>query len=332
MWDAAKCNLCGDCLAKCLYIHYDRDKAADEIRKLREGRWAEILGRCITCYACREYCPTGADPFNLIINAIEKAGLFSRTDEQLVAHSFGFPSAVIAGDPGKPALSLCTMANRLPEGALDGRLFQGMTIVKGSDYYCLIGWEHYGHEAMIAKYARRFIDNLAGLGKDIIFLHDDCYAMIHVKVREYGIIVPFNYMHILEYLANYLRGHQGNIIKLNKKVAYQRPCASRYTPQKDAIVDEMFELIGVERPARRYERDSALCCAAPLTRIHRDVDATKIQERNVRDALDCGADALITLCPVCDQVMRRPTNQLGLKQIYITDLCRMALGEKAWPT
>jgi hypothetical protein len=43
------------------------------------------------------------------------------------------------------------------------------------------------------------------------------------------------------------------------------------------------------------------------------------------------ADALITLCPVCDQVLRQPAGRLGLKQIYITNLCRIALGEKAWP-
>jgi len=27
MWDASKCNLCGDCLVKCLYVDYDKDKA-----------------------------------------------------------------------------------------------------------------------------------------------------------------------------------------------------------------------------------------------------------------------------------------------------------------
>lgn len=331
MWDAAKCNLCGDCLVKCLYNTYDRAEAVAEIKKLRKGLDAEILHRCVTCYGCREYCPTGADPPNLIISAIEKAGLFSTSEEQLTAHSFGVPSSIVPGDPDKPALSLCTMADRIPTGTLDGRLFKGMTVVKGGDYYCLIGWNHYGHEAMIARYAQRFIDNLSSVGKDIVFLHDDCYAMVHVKIREYGIEVPFKYMHILEYLADYLRTHRNSITRLKKKMAYQQPCASRYTPEKNIFLDELFELIGVERPARRYERESALCCSAPLSRIQRDLSAEGIQEVNVRDAMDCGAEALITLCPVCDHVMRGPTERFGLKQIYITDLCRMALGEKSWP-
>jgi hypothetical protein len=34
---------------------------------------------------------------------------------------------------------------------------------------------------------------------------------------------------------------------------------------------------------------------------------------------------------MCDRVLRRPTSERGLHKIYITDLVRMALGEKAFP-
>jgi len=58
MWDGSKCDLCGDCLVKCLYVDYDKDKAVAEIKALMEGKKAEILSKCVTCCACREYCPT----------------------------------------------------------------------------------------------------------------------------------------------------------------------------------------------------------------------------------------------------------------------------------
>lgn len=331
MWDASKCNLCGDCLTKCLYINYDRDKAISDIKALMECKPADVVHKCITCCACREYCSTGADPLSLIINAIEKAGVFSIDEEALTKASFDIPTEVVPGDPAKPALSICTMERYLPEGMLDGQLFHEMTFVKGGDYYCLIGWEHYGKESPIEKYAQRFIDNLASLNKDIIFLHDDCYAMVHAKVIDYNIKVPFKYMHIFEYLRNYLNEHRRSITKLGKKIAYQQPCASRYTPEKSAFLDEIFELIGVERPPRKYERQTALCCTAPIIGSRLDM-AVEFQEKNVRDAIECGADALVTLCPVCDRVMRRPTGRLGLTKIYITDLCRIALGERQWPT
>jgi len=330
MWDASKCDLCGDCLVKCLYANYDKDKAVAEIKALMEGKEAEIISQCITCCACRQYCPTGADPFSLIISMQEKAGIFPISEDDLVAASFGVPNELIPGDADKPVLSLCIMERYIAQDTIAGQLFEGMPVVKGGDYFCLIGWEHYGKESPIEKYARRFIDNVASLGKDIVFLHDDCYAMAHAKIKDYGITVPFKYRHIFEYLHNYLRDHQSNITRLGKKVAYQQPCASRYTPEKNVFLDEIFQLIGVERPPRKYERETALCCTAPILRTKLEMAVT-IQEKNVKDAIECGADALITLCPMCDRIMSRPTGQLGLTKIYITDLCRIALGEKPWP-
>ncbi|MDD5288162.1 MAG: heterodisulfide reductase-related iron-sulfur binding cluster [Dehalococcoidales bacterium] len=331
MWDATKCNLCGDCLVKCQYVNYDKSKAIAEIKALMEGMETDIAYKCVTCCACRQYCPTQADPLNLIMKAVEKAGTFPTDEKELMARTFEVPSQLIAGDADKPTISLCTMERYIPASALAGQLFNGMTVVKGGDYYCLIGWEHSGKESLIEKYAQRFINNLTGIGKSMVFLHDDCYAMVHVKVKDYGIKVPFHYMHIFEYLRDYLYSKRNNIKKLERKVAYQQPCASRYTPEKDAFLDEIFHLIGVQRPARKYERETTLCCTAPIINI-RTTMAVEFQEKNIKDAIDCGADALITLCPVCDRILRRPTDKFGLTKIYITDLCRIALGEEVWPT
>jgi Fe-S oxidoreductase len=154
--------------------------------------------------------------------------------------------------------------------------------------------------------------------------------MVDAKVKDYGIKVPFRYKHILEYMRDYLRDNKGKITKLGKKVAYQRPCASRYTPAKDVFVDEIFELIGVERPKREYERENALCCTGAFLKVFPPL-AAETQAKNVEDAIQAGADALVTLCPMCDRVLRKPTAEQGLRKIYITDLVRMALGERQWP-
>ena len=81
---------------------------------------------------------------------------------------------------------------------------------------------------------------------------------------------------------------------------------------------------------RKYERESALCCTGAFVRVYPQL-AAEVQAKNVDDAIQSGADALITLCPMCDRVLRRPTTERGLSKIYITDLCRMALGEKPFP-
>jgi len=339
MWDASKCNLCGDCLVNCRYVDYDRDRAIAEIKLLIEGKDAEILSKCTTCIACNDYCPTGADPSNLIFQMQEKIGTSSivvvgKPAREALARALegnGNSGQVIPGDPDKPALSFDSFQfDQFPEGTLDSQLFKGMTVIRGYEYANLAGNVHMGGESFVKKYGQRILDNLAKLGKDIVFIHNEGFVLPEVKAKEYGFKVPFKYMHLFEYLRNYLRDHKKNITRLNKKVAYQANCATRWMPQYDAFLDEIFQLVGVERPPRQYERLNALCCSAPVIYINREL-AVDIQKKNFEDAIACGADAIITSCPICDRVLRRPSSQFGLPKIFITDLCRIALGDKPWP-
>ena len=339
MWDSSKCDLCGDCLVKCRYVDYDKDRAVAEIMLLMEGKEADILNACITCNACNDYCPTGADPSNLIYKMQEKIGtcpivLAGAPVLEEVADGLEGrrdPRQLIEGDPDKPVISFDSFEFRqFPEGTLESMMFKGMTVLRGGEYMSLVGLVHMGGESFVEKYIQSVIDKLASLGKDIVYIHNEGFVLAHLKAKEYGITVPFKYMHLFEYLRNYLRDHQSSITTLGKKVAYHTNCATRWLSEQDAFLDEIFELIGIERPPRQYERLNALCCTAPIIQTNREL-AIDIQERNVKDAIECGADAIITICPICDAVLRRPTSQLGLPKIFITDLCRIALGEKPWP-
>jgi heterodisulfide reductase subunit B len=75
---------------------------------------------------------------------------------------------------------------------------------------------------------------------------------------------------------------------------------------------------------------NALYYAGPLIYVNREL-VVDIQKKNFIDAIASGADAIITSCPVCYGVFKRPSSQFNLPNIFITDLCRIALGEKAWP-
>lgn len=330
MFDESKCDRCGDCFVECHYVDYDRDRAVKEISALIEGRNGEILKECITCVACNEYCTKGANPFDLICQLQEKTGALG-VPEATVSwfdRTPTIPSEVVKGKPDKPVLSLCVMERRLPQGAIGGQMFDGLTVVKGGEYFCYIGYVHIGKESPIGQNARKFVDKLTSLeAKEIVLLHDDCYAMLTNKVQDYGIRVPFKPVHIIEYLLNYLKEHRSQITKLGKKIAYQRPCASRYTPEKDGLLDELFQLVGVERAGRKYDRRDALCCGALLTRINPE-KAAKIQDENLADAKEYGAEAMVFLCPMCLTTLANPGQERGLAPVFITDLCRMALGEK----
>ena len=339
MWDASKCDLCGDCLVKCRYVDYDKERAVAEIKLLMEGKHADILDSCITCMACNAYCPTGADPSNLIFKMQEKIGTCpiveagKRALEEMIEGLEGRadPMQLIPGDPDKPVLSLDSFQyEQFPEGTFDSQLFKGMTVVRGGEYMSLVGSVHMGGESFTGKYGQGVIDKLASLGKDIVYMHNEGFVLADVKAKEHGFNVPFKYMHLFEYLRNYLRDRKNDITKLGKKVAYQANCGTRWVPEYDAFLDKVFELVGVERPPRQYERLNAVCCSAPVIYTNREL-AVDIQKKNFEDAIKCGADALITSCPPCHRVLRRPSSQFGLPNIFITDLCRIALGEKPWP-
>jgi len=339
MWNASKCDLCGDCLVKCRYVDFDKDKAVGEIKLLIEGKAADILNSCITCNACFQNCPTGADPANLIFKMQEKIGtspIAVNGKPLLDGVAQGFEggngdSQLIEGDPDKPVLSFDSFQfNQFPDGTLESRLFKGLTVIRGRKYASLVGMVHMGGESFAARYGRKVIEGLAELGKDIVYLHNEGYVLAHVKAKELGIDVPFKYWHLFEYLRDYLKKNQHAITKLDKKIAYQPNCAVRWIPEQDAWLNEIFELIGVERPSRQYEGVYALCCSGPAIGVNKEL-AINIQTNNVKDAIDSGAEAMITICPICDAVMRRPTSKAGLPKIFITDLCRMAMGEKTWP-
>lgn len=332
MFDKSRCDLCGDCLVRCQYVDYDRERAVREFTALVQGRDAEILRKCITCMACNEYCTKGANPFDLIAELQEKQGVSWPEETSMVLDAGMYiPTEVIPGDRNKPVLSLGSMEPLLPGVSFEGQLFDGMTIVKGGDYYCYFGYAHVGRQSFIKENARKFVDSLARLqAKEIVCLHDDCYVMLTRKAPEYGIEVPFKPVHIIQYLVDYLKEHKGSITRLGRRIAYQRPDASRYTPEKDPLLDELFELIGVERVARKHDRENALCCGTPI--IHREPErAAKFQKMNVIDARQHGAEAMVFLCPMCFIVLSDICREHGLSPIFITDLCRMALGEKSFP-
>jgi Fe-S oxidoreductase len=293
-----------------------------------KGNPSNVVKECVTCAACNEICPQGANPFDLICRTQEETNALEVPEA--VVEGFALmckgENEIKRGLPGKPAISSCVVGPGLPR-PLAGSLFDDLTHIKGEDYFCHIGWVHLGMMSPLDNGIQSFIGNLAATGeKEIIFLHDDCYATVTTEAKEYGIDVPFRAVHIIEYLRDQMRARRDGIKKVGMKVAYQRPCASRYTPEKEPMLDELFELIGVERVDRKYDRRNALCCGLPL--MFRDMArAQEVQAMNLDDAKGAGAEAVTFLCPVCVRGLGAGTTERGMDVYMVSDLCRLALGE-----
>jgi Fe-S oxidoreductase len=326
MFHAERCDFCGKCLEFCPYVGYDLKRAQGEMKELVAGGTPPIVGSCVTCASCNLVCPTRANPFDLLNERQEKTGALKIPEQamQNFAKLHSLPTVVKKGKEGAPVLNLCIVGDMVRE-LLDNPLFEDLTIVEGADYFCTVGYIHLGRPSPVRKEAERFIDNLAALGaKEVVCFHDDCYTLLTTLAREYGLKVPFRPIHIFEYLYREMLKRKDQIRKTPLKVAYQSPCASRYTQGKDIYLDKLFELLGVERPSRKYERTNALCCGAPL--MARDKDrAAEVKKWNIDDAKRAGAEAMVFLCPMCYLNLRKLSRDSGMDAVFITELCKKAL-------
>jgi len=330
MWDASKCNLCGDCLVRCQYVNYTREKAIQEITSLIEDKDAEILRECVTCQACNEYCKRGADPWDLICHLQHERGSLlpivpEKTIKQMMETLPSLPGKVTPGDSDKPVLDLGLTG---PFYRPQGQLFDGLGTIRGGDYYPYIATIKIGMGHPTKEMVERFAGNLGKVGaKEIVFTHPDDYAMA-ILARHYGIELSFRPVHIFEYLYNYLKDHQAAITRLNMKIAYQRNCVSRYMPDQEVFLDAIFGLIGVERVARKYDREDALCCGGLGFWPEK---FAKIADMNLSDAKEHGAEAMVMVCFGCREALGKACEERGIPPIYVHDLCRMALGEVPKP-
>jgi len=327
-FNRAKCDFCGDCLDLCQYTTYDKESGAEQIRQLLEGTQAPIVTECVTCAACNEYCEKGANPFDLLLRYQEK-GAYRTTDSynQLVEVIDQSPGEIAVGEKDKPVINACVI-DVLP-GVFEGKLFEGCTILRGGAYESVLGWIHVGKEYPLQETLQKKVDALADTGfEEIVMFHDDCYGAYTTKAWEYKIDVPFRVKHYVQFLRDYVKEHPESVTPLGMKIAYQRPCSSRYTPWIEDDIDELFKLIGVERVDRQYDRLHALCCGCPVSPHLGKETGERYKAKNIQDAKDHGAQAMVFMCQFCALQMRDEVAQAGMEPIFLSNLVRMALGEK----
>ncbi len=329
MFDATACDKCGQCLQKCLYIDCQPGSETKEWERLMKGESVEWLYQCVTCFACNEICPQNARPFDLILERLEERGDYVNPElVTMAAQMFSPKNEFTPPETGRQALSLCTIYAKVP-WAFSGRLFDGLTHLRGTHFFCNLLYPHMGNESRLKDSLQTLIDKYASLdAEEIVFIHDDCYSVMTDEVGKYGLDLPFRPVHLFEYLRDYLTANKADIQPLKMTVAYQRPCASRLTPWKEPFLDEIFELIGVQRVDRHYDRENALCCGQDMGGIQdRGPKFPEYRVANIQDAVKHGAEAMAYLCPMCLDALHKYAIGENIGNYLISDLCRLALGE-----
>jgi Fe-S oxidoreductase len=300
--------------------------------KMIRGENSRVLTECITCFGCDEYCPYNSHPFDLIIELIEKYNSHNIPTKLVETSINRFKPhdelRLKQIDPQKPVLNKCAFVKSHAKH-MEGQLFENLQYVAGLDFFCNLLYHHVDNDSIIKQRVPIIIENIKKQNiQEMICFHDECYGLYTSYCPRNNIEVPFKPIHLFEYLYNYLKDREADIKKLNLKIAYQRNCSNRFIPNTDKWVDKICDLIGVERVAREFDRENALCCGAPLPTLGKSSLLRSTQNKNVQDMLDYGAEICVFNCPACLDTLGAKTERKGLKNYLLSDLCRLALGEK----
>jgi Fe-S oxidoreductase len=320
----------GDCLVKCQYMNVGKSEAKKEMINIFNRKDSFVLHDCVTCYACEEYCKRGNHPFYLITQRRNEKGILTapRAITRQWIH-IGEPRGKYeTGKIKERAISFGFMPQF--RDLVKGLLFTDLmpSYFFGQEYFCNMVYLHFAKPSIIKERLLSVINNIKKLGvKEIVFMHDECYAAFTSFGPAYGMDVPFKSIHYFEYLYDRLCALQNIIKPLNIRVAYQRPCSNRLCPDTHHFVADIMTLIGVDLVDRTYQGKNALCCASILRSMYGYDLSHDVQTRNIQDMKEHGAEYCVFNCHGCEGALSEKVVAKGIKPIHMVELCRAAAGE-----
>jgi Fe-S oxidoreductase len=237
-----------------------------------------------------------------------------------------------------PWLNVGIMEKTNSEAFYSGKLFSGLNVVGGGGYSLGHGLIHGHLKGTTKAQIERAVANLNSLGtEEIIFYHDESIRGLE-QAHKQGLKLQFKPVTFLEWLIQQAKGNHKHIQPMNIEAAVQLPCSRQLGDKKNALIEELFDLLGVKRVERRYDFDNRLCCGAQgyfglLTGdTMKDSDwSDKQVEQNIEDAKDAGAKYMVTTCPYCFAAIASAAKTAGITPIQIEGLASLALFNEPLP-
>nr|WP_321513992.1 heterodisulfide reductase-related iron-sulfur binding cluster [uncultured Pseudodesulfovibrio sp.] len=237
-----------------------------------------------------------------------------------------------------PWLNVGIMEKTNCEAFYSSTLFSGMNILSGEDYSLGHGFIHGYLSNSANDQIERAVASLNALDvEEIIFYHDESVRGLEMACNL-GLKLRFKPVSLLEWLIRKVKDHDGNVHMIDADAAIQLPCSWSEGDEKNALIEELFRLIGVRRVKRTYDFNDRLCCGSRgyfgLATGHtsKDSEQSEIQaHRNIQDAKQAGAKYLVTTCPYCYASLAVATKEAGMIPIQIEGLASMALYREPLP-
>ncbi len=347
-----RCQYCGECLSRCIYLRLTKDEARIEMRRVDEGRPTRYVdAKCISCAACNAFCPHGAEPYDRILERWHarylRHGLPARARYLMPTEQKSFRTDVIAampaderalverwartvpaGDVLYPGCNLITCAYLTQSGLLDE-----LTVAGGIEQCCGEMYYRLGMPEIAERMAHAVADYYGG-GKvrRMIFVCPACYNMFaHEMNRLFGVSFDFEKVFVSDYLLDRMRRGKLEVRHpLNRRVVMHDSCHARLMgPAFMDGVRELLHHIGVETTEARYAREEGFCCGiAAAAPRQSPADLAKVALWAHGEYRRSAGQAVATYCTGCYLTlgMLRPPAPLGLPVTHLLEMVAEATG------
>jgi heterodisulfide reductase subunit D len=360
------CLQCGTCTASCPVASYTALSPREIVRLVLTGGREEVLRPevlyyCSACYSCAVRCPMGVrltELVNLLRDEMVTGGKgplepqldmvksvenydnpwqmpraqrdrWSRKVKGKVkvlpkekAEALYYPGCTAAYLPNMQKVALAT-ARVLAAGGVDFGIMGREEICCGSTAMRV------GMKDVFGAQAGRNIEKLNALGVERIITA--CSGCFGIMKHEYPKVAPFapEVLHVSEVLASLIEEGRLELGPVEREVTYHDPChLARHGGVVEAPRRVLEAIPGLVLVEMARVGTNARCCGGGggLRTGHTD-SAVEIASARQSEALETGADALVTCCPFCEMNLSDALGLgAGLPVLDLVELVAESLG------
>jgi Fe-S oxidoreductase len=364
------CNSCGECFVKCPVLNLPEAVARKDIQALIEGNVDNSLAfrHCTTCNVCDHICPSGADPYELILERyhgyIKEHGLpflakmiFPNEPENI----WSCIRALMDKDeisllstweenlriPHKQILLTGFYTNLVPYLIKGKVLEESCPVIAGAEGLWGCGGD--SNKLGAIDLTEQVIELLQsqfeqmGVERVYCFMEAEAAMLAEVLPKRFGAQFKFEVSPLEFLLLEKLQSGDIKLAnKLNMKVTVHDNCMSRYFNGKpQEVVREIVSMTGCDIVEMEHSRLNSLCCgwAATIPTLYGEGSGNPLSTlmyllhslyRRLQEGQATGADAMVTSCPACYIFLSliKELTNSKIKICHPLELVQMAAGEE----
>jgi Fe-S oxidoreductase len=329
------CYQCGICDVVCPWNRVRQFSMRKIVRQATLGLTdieQEDIWRCTTCGTCPQRCPRGVNQIELGVSLRRIAteyGVFPKAVTPIVTVSGSLqaegnpfnmdrskradwakdlsvkpfaegmeilysPGCYLSYDPRLKKVAAATVKILQAAGVDFG-------ILGTEESCCGESIRKTGNEQLFRHLAKENIKKFIDRGvKKILVSSPHCYHSFKNEYPEFN--VNFEIVHITQFLSELIQDGRLKPSKdYGKKITYHDPCyLGRHNKIFDAPRDVLSRIPGAEFNELAESRENSFCCGGGGGRIWMETPKEeRFSDVRLKQAVDLGAEVLVTACPYC---------------------------------